>query len=72
MQVSFKLSGQEVTDIPLTAIDDQPVSSLADLQTFIQQTSPDQEVTLTLLRNGAEMKVPVTLSERPAPAAFVN
>jgi S1-C subfamily serine protease len=74
---SFKpatINGQRVAlggDV-ITAIDNQPVSSLADLQTFIQQASRDQEVTLTLLRNGAEMKVPVTLSERPAPAAFVN
>lgn len=74
---SFKpatINGQRVVlggDV-ITAIDGQPLSSLADLQAFIQQAKPDQQVTLTVLRDGQEQTVPVTLSERAAPAAFAN
>lgn len=48
----------------ITAIDNQPVSSMEDLQTFLQQAEPGQKVTLTLLRDGKQVEAPVTLSER--------
>ena len=61
------ISGQPLTlggDI-ITAIDNQPVSSMEDLQTFLQQAEPGQKVTLTILRDGKQIEVPMTLSERP-------
>lgn len=45
----------------ITAIDGQPVTGMADLQAYLQQAESGQEVTLTVLRNGQEVKVPVTL-----------
>jgi serine protease Do len=33
----------------------------------VQQAQPGQEVTLTPLRDGKQVEVPVTLGERPAP-----
>jgi S1-C subfamily serine protease len=33
----------------------------------VQQVRPGQEVTLTLLRDGKQVEVAVTLGERPAP-----
>jgi serine protease Do len=49
----------------ITALDDQPVSQMEDLQGLIQQAEPGQEVILTVLRNGKQVEVPVTLAERP-------
>jgi serine protease Do len=49
----------------ITAIDDQAVSGMEDLQTFIQTAQPGQELTLTLLRDGKQVQVSLTLSERP-------
>ncbi len=49
----------------ITALDDQPVSQMEDLQGIIRQTEPGQEVTLTILRDSQQLQVPVTLGERP-------
>jgi serine protease Do len=49
----------------ITALDDQPVSRMEDLQGLIRQAEPGQEVTLTVLRDGKQVEVPVTLGERP-------
>ncbi len=49
----------------ITAIDGQPVSRMEELQTFIQNASPGQDVVLTLLRDGKQVKVTLILSERP-------
>jgi serine protease Do len=53
----------------IIALDDEPVAHLEDLQTLISQAEPGQEVTVTLLRDGEELMVPVTLTERPGPPA---
>jgi serine protease Do len=45
----------------ITAVDNQPVTSLEDLQNYMQQTKPGQELTLTILRDGKQVKVKVTL-----------
>jgi serine protease Do len=45
----------------ITAIDNQPVTSLEDLQNYMLQTKPGQELTLTVLRDGKQVKVKVTL-----------
>lgn len=51
----------------ITAVNDQPVHVFEDLLGYLfTKTHPGDTVTLTLLRDGQEMKVDVTLSERPA------
>lgn len=49
----------------ITALDQQPVSQIEDLQRFLQQAEAGQKVTLTLLRDGKKMDVTVTLAEQP-------
>ncbi len=47
-------------------IDDQPILEFDDLLAYIvRQTKPGQEVTLTILRDGEEMQVQVTMEARP-------
>ncbi len=48
----------------IVAIDDQPIARFEDLSAFLQQAEPDQEVTLTLLREGNQVEVSVTLAAR--------
>jgi S1-C subfamily serine protease len=50
----------------ILAADDQPVSDFEDLRGFLLQAVPGQEVTFSLLREGDEITVEVTLGERPA------
>ena len=45
----------------ITAVDDRPVDSAAELRLAISQTPPGQTVTLTILRNGKEMTKEATL-----------
>jgi 2-alkenal reductase len=48
----------------IVAMDGQPMAGFEDLSAFLQQAEPGQEVTLTLLRDGNQVKVPVTLAAR--------
>ncbi len=48
-------------------MDGQAVNRVGDLQALVQQAQPGQDVSLTLLRDGKQVEVPVTLGERPAP-----
>jgi serine protease Do len=60
------LNGQEILvggDI-IVAMDGQPISSIENLRAALQQYEPGQQATLTLLRDGNEIKVDVTLGER--------
>jgi serine protease Do len=50
----------------IVAMDDQPIAGFEDLSAFLQQAEPGQEVTLTLLRDGNQVEVPVTLATRPS------
>lgn len=51
----------------ITAIDGVPVNSFEDLLIYIAlQASPNQEVTLTVWRNGEALAIPLTLEARPA------
>jgi serine protease Do len=50
----------------ITALDGKAVERMEDLQALVLQAEPDQEVTLTILRDNQEIEVPVTLGERPA------
>jgi 2-alkenal reductase len=50
----------------ITAINDQPVQRFEDLVSFlVTQAEPGQTVTLTLLRDGQEVKLDVMLGTRP-------
>ncbi len=50
----------------ITAINDTPVRTMDDLIVYlVEKTQPGQRVTLTVLRDGAERQVEVTLGERP-------
>ena len=57
-------AGLERGDI-ITAIDDEPVTSMADLAGQISAHAPGDEVTLTLVRDGDEQTVEVTLGSAP-------
>lgn len=50
----------------IIAVNDQPVSQVEELRAILQQFDPGQEVTLTILRQGKEMNLSVTLVERPS------
>jgi S1-C subfamily serine protease len=52
----------------ITAVDDQPVNQIQDLQTIIRQAQPDQEVTLAILRDGQQIDVSVSLGDLPGNA----
>jgi S1-C subfamily serine protease len=61
------INGQQVLvggDV-ITAFNSQPVNTVQDLQGFIQNAKPGDQVTLTLLRSGQQMTVTVTLAARP-------
>jgi len=49
----------------ITAIDGQEVSSIDGLKTYLNETEPGQRVTLTILREGRERELDVTLGDRP-------
>jgi S1-C subfamily serine protease len=52
----------------ITAIDDEPVASMADLAGQISRHAPGEVVTLTLVRGGEEMTLDVTLGSAPREA----
>jgi S1-C subfamily serine protease len=70
------LSGDQLVDVNgqqvqiggdvILAADDEAVSGFEDLRGFLLQAEPGQEVIFTLLRDGDEITVEVTLGERPA------
>ncbi|HFE67309.1 MAG TPA: PDZ domain-containing protein, partial [Chloroflexi bacterium] len=50
----------------ITQIDDQPILEFDDLLAYIvRQTKPGQKVTLTILRDGEQMQIEVTMEARP-------
>ncbi len=50
----------------IIAIDDQPVMSFGEMLSYlINNKSPGDQVILTIIRNGEEMEVPLTLGIRP-------
>ena len=61
------INGQQVQvggDV-IVAIDGQSVSQMAELRSLILADEPGQQVTFTILRDGKEITVEVTLAERP-------
>jgi serine protease Do len=64
---AFVLNGERVLiggDI-ITAMDGQAIDNALDLAAQMQGTQVGQTVKLTLLRDGKQIEVPVTLTERP-------
>jgi serine protease Do len=64
---SVTINGRQLTvggDV-ITALDGQSVTGMQDLATLLQQFEPGQTVTLTILRNGSQMDVSVTLGQSP-------
>jgi S1-C subfamily serine protease len=62
------INGQQIQvggDVILAA-EGEPVRGFEDLRGFLLRAEPGQEVTFTLLRDGDEITVEVTLGERPA------
>lgn len=50
----------------IIAIDGQPVKNFADLNSYlVLHTSPGQTIQLTILRNGEQMEISMTLGARP-------
>jgi serine protease Do len=65
---SVTIGGQEVMtggDV-ITAVDGQTVTGMDDLLGILQQSKVDQKVTLTVVRDGQQQEVTVTLAARPA------
>jgi len=49
----------------IVAWDGQPVTQMEELRALVGESEAGQEVTLTVLRDGEQMRVPVTLEARP-------
>jgi S1-C subfamily serine protease len=65
---SVTVNGQDVMtggDV-ITAVDGQAVTNMDDLLGILQQSKVDQKVTLTIVRDGQQQEVAVTLAARPA------
>ena len=65
---SVTINGQDVMvggDV-ITAIDHQTITGMQDLQTILRQDKVGQQVTLTILRDGKQQDVTVTLAARPS------
>ena len=50
----------------ITRLDGQPLESMEDLASTIAQKQPGDQLTLTVVRDGSERDVTVTLGDRPA------
>jgi S1-C subfamily serine protease len=64
---SVQIQGQEILtggDI-IIGFDDQPVQSIQELVFFIGIAGPGEQVSLTVLRNGEQVNIPVTLQAKP-------
>jgi len=68
------IAGSKTTNIPnllaggdlITAVDGMPVIVYGDLISYVvNHKSPGDQVTLTIIRDGTEMEVPLTLGKRP-------
>jgi len=50
----------------VVALDDQPINNFSDLNSYLVfETSVGQTIDITVLRDGAELVLPLTLGERP-------
>jgi 2-alkenal reductase len=56
----------EVGGDVITAVDGQPINTFEDLLVYLAlNTEPGQPITLTIVRDGQNLEVPVSLEERP-------
>jgi S1-C subfamily serine protease len=65
--ISITINGQQVLvggDI-IVALADQAVEDMPDLQAALSELAPEDDVSLTILRDGDQVEVEVTLGERP-------
>ena len=65
---AFEANGEQIMiggDV-ITAVDGKAVESMEDLSAAVKAQKPGDKVELTVLRNGKEITVTVTLGERPA------
>jgi S1-C subfamily serine protease len=51
----------------ITAWGDKAVTQMGELQSFVSESHPGQQVSITVLRDGASMDVQATLQARPMP-----
>ncbi len=58
-------SGVKQGDV-ITAIDGKTLANVAELRNSIAMTAPGTKVTLTIIRDGKERKLPVTIGEQPS------
>ena len=65
-QVTIEGQNANVGGDVITAIDKQPVTGMDDLIAYLAHSTVDQKVTLTILRNGKQETVDVTLAARPS------
>ena len=66
--MTVDINGQQVQvggDV-IVAFDGQSVSQMEELRALVLEAKPGQQVTLTILRDGEERTLEVTLGERPA------
>ena len=49
----------------ITAIDGEAITTMDELVAFVRHAEPDQQIAITLLRDGKEMEVSVTLTKQP-------
>lgn len=62
-----EIDGQEVLvggDV-IIAVDGHPIPDMQTLQQFLAQYAPGDEITLTVLRDGEEVEIPLTLGQTP-------
>ena len=65
---AFEANGEQIMiggDV-ITAVEGKAVESMEDLSAAVKAQKPGAKVELTVLRNGKEITVTVTLGERPA------
>ncbi len=64
---TLEVDGQEIQvggDV-IVAVDEEPVALMEDLLSILRGSKPGQDVALTVLRDGQQIVVDVTLGERP-------
>jgi serine protease Do len=72
-QVDLDGEQVEVGGDVIVAIDDQPVSEFDDLVSYlVGRTNVGDEISLTILRDGKEQVIEVTLASRPAVQGSLN
>ncbi|MCF6185957.1 MAG: DegQ family serine endoprotease [Desulfobulbaceae bacterium] len=58
-------SGMKQGDV-IIAIDEKPLANVAGLRNAIAMTAPETKIILTIIRDGKERKLPVTIGEQPS------